>query len=145
MAGIFKLTLNWNQDILEPQKQVWKLVAGDALAMPQHNVKSVVKPIMKPTPVEIASCGRGRGRTISEKLRELSTMSLAASSQYSGETDSRKKKPVARKPTFLTREEQEAKKRFEERKNKVINHKEESIRERYTSLGRQASQYTQEI
>ena len=43
-------TLDWSQNILEPHKPGWKLAAGDAPAMPQHTVKSVVKATGKPTP-----------------------------------------------------------------------------------------------
>ena len=59
-------------------------------------------------------------------------------SQYTGKADSWKKKLVSKKPTFLTKEEQEAKRWFEARKDWVIKHKEESIAEHYTSLKQQA-------
>ena len=42
-------TLDWSQNILEPHKAGWKLAAGDAPAMPQHTVKSVVKAAEEPT------------------------------------------------------------------------------------------------
>ena len=71
-------------------------------------------------------------------------MGMAAASRYTGDTDSQKKKSVTKKPTFPSREEQEAWKRFEERKDKVINHEEESIGEHYTSLRQQANCYAQE-
>ena len=113
---------------------MWKPAAGDAPAMLSQAVKSVVKSMVKPALAEIASCGRRRGWTINEKLKELSTMGPAAASQYSRDADSKKKKVTAQKPTFLTREEQEAKKQFEERKHKVINQSTISIGECYTSI-----------
>ena len=106
-----------DQDILEPQKLLWKPVVGDALATPLHNVKSVVNPFVELAPAEVTSCGKGRGQTINEKLKALSTMGPAASSQYTREVDSRKKKLASKQPTFPTREEQEARKRCEESKN----------------------------
>ena len=103
-------TLNWGQDILEPQRQTWKPVAGDAPATPLQAVKSVVKSMVKPALAEIASCSKGRGQTFNEKLKELLTMGPAAASWYSRDADTKKKKVAALKPTFLTMEEQEAKK-----------------------------------
>ena len=47
--------LDWSQNILEPRKPGWKPAAGDAQAMPQHTVKSVVKATGKPTPEPAAS------------------------------------------------------------------------------------------
>ena len=94
----------------------------------------MVKPLTKPALVELTSCGKGRGWTITKKLQEISNTGPAAASRYTGDTDSGKKKPAAKKPTFPSREEQEARKRFDERKDKVINQKEESIGECYTSL-----------
>ena len=58
VAGIQKPSLDWSQDILEPQKQVWKLAAGDALATPQQPLKSVVKTPGKLAPAEPASCAK---------------------------------------------------------------------------------------
>ena len=137
-------TLNWGQDILEPQRQMWKPVAGDALATPLQAVKSVVKSMVKPALAEIASCSKGRGQTFNEKLKELSTMGPAAASRYSRDADTKKKKVAARKPTFLTKEEQEAKKQLKDRKNKVVNQSTVSISERLTVIKRQANWYTQE-
>ena len=57
------LTLNWGLDILEPRGPAWKPVSGDALATPHHTVKSVVKP----APLQLASCGKGRGQILREK------------------------------------------------------------------------------
>ena len=138
-------TLNWGKDILEPQRQMWKPVAGDAPATPLQAVKSVVKSMVKPAPAEIASCSKGREQTINEKLKELLTMGQAAASQYSRDADTKKKKVAARKPTFLTKEEQEAKKRLEDRKNKVVNQSTVSIGEHLTVIKCQANRYTQEI
>lgn len=138
-------TLNWGQDILEPRRHTWKTAASDALSMSQQAMKSVVKSMVKPAPDEMASCGKGRGWTIKKKLKEMSTMGPAAASWYPGDVDTKKKKVVAQKPTFPTKEEQEAKKRLEERKNKVINQSAVSIGERFTSISRQAEQYTQEV
>ena len=91
-------------------------------------MKSVVNPPAEPAPTEVASCDRGRGQTINEKLKAMATMGPAASLQYTREVDS-PKKPVPKKPTFLTGEEQEARKRWEERKNWVMNHQRESVGE----------------
>ena len=77
-------TLDWSQNILEPRKPGWKLATGDAPAMPQHTVKSVVKATGEPTPEpaasvkskpwakpasELTSRGVGRGQVIAEKLQ----------------------------------------------------------------------------
>ena len=61
-------------------------------------------------------------------------MSPVTASQYCWDADSKKKKVTARKPTFLTKEKLEAKKRYEERKHKVINQSAISIDEYYTSI-----------
>ena len=87
---------------------MWKLVAGDAPATLIQAMKLVVKSVVKPAPAEIAFCGRGRLQTINEKLKEIAAMGPAAASQYSGSAYSKKKAP-SRKPTFPTKEEQEAK------------------------------------
>ena len=130
--------------------------------MPRHSVKSVVKmlekpapaefatcakvkPWIKPAPSELASCGKGRGRVIAEKLQELAGMGLEAASHYTGKEESSGKKPVAKKPTFPTPQEQEEHRRHEERVEQVVHHQEESIGECYTSLKRQAHRYDQEV
>ena len=153
-------TLNWSQDILEPHKQVWKPAARDAPEMPQHTVKSVVKMPGKPSPepaagakvkpwikpaLELASCGVGRGQVITEKLQQIANMGPAAASQYTGNEKDRKKKPESKKTGFPTPEEKEACRHHEKHKDWVINHKEESIGERYLSIKRQSHQYDQEI
>ena len=109
MAGIAAPTLDWSQDILEPQKPGWKPAARDSPAMPCHSVKSVVKTLEKPAPAEaatcakvkpwikpaqseLASCGKGRGRVIAEKLQELAGMGPVATSCYTGKEESPGKK-----------------------------------------------------
>ena len=131
MAGVAAPTLDWSQDILEPWELGWKPAAGDGLVTPCHSVKSVVKmlekpapaesatcakvkPWIKPAPSELASCGKGRGRVIAEKLQELAGMSLAAASHYTGKEETPGKKLVAKKPAFLTPEDQEERRRHEE-------------------------------
>ena len=150
VTGIHRPTLDWSQDILEPQKQMWKLAAGDATT-PRQTLKSVVKPLEKPalaepascsktTPwtkpalAELASCGKGRGQTITEKLQEMANAGPAAASQYTGNEESWRRKPVSKRPAFLDREEQEARKWYKAQKNQVVNHQQESISERYISL-----------
>ena len=122
--------------------------------MPHQTLKSVVKTLEKPVPAEpatcakvkpwikpalaeLASCGRGRGRVITEKLQELAGMGLAAASCYTGKERSSEKK-LSKKPGFPTLVEQEEHKRHEEHKRWVVNHQEESIGECYISLKRQA-------
>ena len=129
-----KFTLNWDQDILEPLKPKWRLAARDAPATPQHKVQSVVQP----TPDKITSSGRGRGWVITEKLQEMA-MGPAARSRYTG------KENTPKKSGFPTREEMEAWKRREARKDRVCNHQEESIGERYFALKQQIGRYPQEI
>ena len=131
MARIAVLTLDWSQDILEPQKLGWKPAAGDHPAMPRHSVKSVVKMLEKPAPAEsticakvkpwikpaqseLASCGKGRGLVIAEKLQELAGMGLVAASHYTSKEESPVKKPGAKKPAFSTPEEQEEHRQCEE-------------------------------
>ena len=104
-----------------------------------------VKPWIKPAPAELASCGRGRGQVITEKLQELARMGPAATSCYTGKEGSPGKKQLAKKPTFLTPEEQEECRQHEERVKWVVHHQEESIGERYTSLKRQVHWYDQEV
>ena len=121
MAGIKKPSLNWSQDILEPRKQVWRPAAGDAPAMPQQTLKSVVKTLGKPAPVEpascakvkpwikaaraeLASCGKGRGQVIAEKLQAIAGMGPAAASRYSGMRNLGKRKRCLRSlPSQLKR------------------------------------------
>ena len=138
-APACKFTLNWDQDILEPLKPKWRPATRDAPATPQHKVQSVVQP----TPDKIASCGKGRGRVITEKLQEMA-MGPAARSQLYWE-GKYPKKPSPRKSGFPTREEMEARKRCEAQKDQVCNHQEESIGERYLSLKQQIGRFPQEI
>ena len=98
---------------------------------PRHSVKSVVKslekpalaesitcakvkPWIKPAQSKLASCGKGRGQVIAEKLQELAGMGPAATSRYTGKEESPGKKPGAKKPTFLTPEEEEEHRQHEE-------------------------------
>ena len=110
-APVRKFTLNWDQDILEPLKPKWRLAARDTLATPQHKVQSVVQP----TPDKITSCGKGRGWVITEKLQEMA-MGPAARSRYTRKENT-PKKPSPKKSGFPTREEMEACKRCEARKD----------------------------
>ena len=71
-----KFTLNWDQDILEPLKPKWRPAAKDAPATPQHKVESIVKPPDLAAPAKIASCGKGRGQVITEKLKEIAMSSI---------------------------------------------------------------------
>ena len=138
-----KFNLNWHQDILEPLKPKWKPAARNALATPQHKVQSVVQPAPdKPTPNKLTSSGRGRGRVITEKLQDMA-MGPAARSRYTGKEN--KEKPSPKKLGFPSREEVEAQKRHEARKDWVCNHQEESIGERYFALKQQIGRYPQEI
>ena len=142
-APAHKFTLNWDQGILEPLKSKWRLAAKDTPATPQHKVESIVKPLDSAAPTKIASCGKGRGWVIMEKLKEIA-MGPAASSRYTGKDDV-PKKTTPRKSGFPTREEMEAHKRQEARKDWVVNHQEESIGERYFSIRQQASRFAQEV
>ena len=138
-----KFNLNWHQDILEPLRPKWKPAPRNAPATPQHKVQSVVQSAPdKPTLNKLASSGRGRGRVITEKLQDMA-MGPAARSQYTRKEN--KKKPSPKKSGFLTREEMEAWKRCETRKDWVCNHQEESIGERYFTLKQQIGRYPQEI
>ena len=112
-------------------------------ATPQHKVESVVKPADSAAPAKIASCGKGRGRVITEKLKEIA-MGPAASSQYTGKGDI-PKKTAPKKSGFPTREEMEACRRREARKDWVVNHQEESIGEQYFSIRQQVGQFAQEV
>ena len=143
LAPACKFTLNWDQDILEPLKPKWRLAAKDAPATPQHKVESVVKSADSAALAKIASCGKGRGRVITEKLKEIA-MGPAASSQYTGKDDI-PKKTTPKKSGFPTREEMEARRRREARKDWVINHQEESIGERYFSIRQQVGRFPQEV
>ena len=134
-----KFTLNWDQDILEPLKPKWRPATRDAPAMPQHKVQSVVQL----TPDKITSCGKGRGQVITEKLQEMA-MGRAPRFRYTGKENT-PKKPSPRKSGFPTREEMEARKRREARKDWVCNYQEESIGERYLSLKQQIGRFPQEI
>ena len=141
-ATACKFTLNWDQDILEPLKPKWRPATRDTLATPQHKLQSVVKTPESATPPKVASCGKGRGRVIMEKLKEIA-MGPAASSQYTKKENVPKKTP--KKSGFPTREEMEAQKRCEARKDLVVNHQEESIGEWYFSIRQQAGRYAQEV
>ena len=94
-------------------------MAGDGPATCRHCVKSVVKtleklapaesakcakvkPWIKPVPPELASCGRGRGRIIAERLQELAGMGPVANPHHTDKEES-----PAKKPTFPTPEERE--------------------------------------
>ena len=153
-------TLDWSQNILEPHKPGWKPAARDAPATPQHTVKSVVKATGKPTPEpaagakakpwvkpasELTSCGVGRGQVIAEKLQQIANMGPAAAFQFTGDERDCKKKPESRKANFPTPEEREACRRCEKHKDWVVNHKDESIGERYHSIKRQTHRYGLEI
>ena len=153
-------TLDWSQNILEPCKPGWKPAAGDAPAMPQHTVKSVVKATGKPTlepaasakakpwakpASELTSRGVGRGQVIAEKLQQIANMGPAAASRFTGDERDRMKKPESRKANFLTPEEREARRCCEKHKDWVVNHKDESIGERYHSIKRQTHRYGLEI
>ena len=96
----------------------------------------------KPTLNKLASSGKGQGRVIMEKLQEMA-MGPAARSRYTGKEN--KEKPSPKKSGFPTREEMEAQKRREARKDWVCNHQEESIGERYFALKQQIGRYPQEI
>ena len=112
---------------MEPLKSKWKPAAKDAPATPQHKVESIVKPADSVALAKIASCGKGRGRVITEKLKEIA-MGPAASSLYTRKDDV-PKKTTPKKSGFPTREEMEAHKRCEAQKDRVVNHQEESIGE----------------
>ena len=71
-------------------------------------------------------------------------MGPAASFQYTGK-DNVLKKITPKKSGFPTREEMEARKRHEARKDWVVNHQEESIGEQYFSIRQQASRFAQEV
>ena len=98
LAPACKFTLNWDQDILEPLKSKWRPAAKDTPATPQHKVKSVVKPADLAALAKIASCGKGRGRVITERLKEIA-MGPAASSWYTWKDDVPKKQHL-RSPVF---------------------------------------------
>ena len=153
-------TLDWSQNILEPRKPGWKPAAGDAPATPQHTVKSVVKATGKSTPEpaagakakpwvkpasELTSRGVGHGQVIAEKLQQIANMGPAATSQFTRDERDRKKKPESRKVNFPTPEEREACRHREKHKDWVVNHKDESIGERYHSIKRQTHRYGLEI
>ena len=149
-------TLDWSQNILEPCKQVWKLAAGDAPAMPQHTVKSVVKaagkPTLEPTATarvkpwikpasELTSRGVSHGQVITEKLQQIANTGPAATSRFTRDERDCKKKPESKKTTFPTLEEKEAHRRHKEHRDFVVNYQDESIRECYLSIKRQTHWY----
>ena len=138
-----KCNLNWHQDILEPLRPKWRPAARNAPATPQHKVQSVVQSAPdKPTLNKLTSSRRGYGWVIVEKLQDMA-MGPAARSWYTGKEN--KEKPSPKKLGFPTREEMEAQKRCEARKDWVCNHQEESIGERYFALKQQTGRYPQEI
>ena len=102
-APAHKFTLNWDQDILELLKPKWRPDTRDALATPQHKVQSIVKPPDLAAQAKIASCSKGRGQVITEKLKEIA-MGPAVSSWYTGK-DNVPKKMTPKKSGFPTREE----------------------------------------
>ena len=151
-------TLDWSQNMLKPHKPWWKPATGDAPAMPQHTVKSVVKTTGEPTPEptagaksrpwakpasELISRGVGRGQVIAEKLQRIANMGPAA--MLTGDEGNRKKRLESRKAGFPTPEEREACRHHEKHKDWVVNHKDKSIREHYHSIKRQAHRYGLEI
>ena len=69
--------------------------------------KDLTQSPAEPALAQIASCGKGRGQTINEKLKDITAMGPASSSWYTRSGDS-PKKPVFKKPAFPSREEQEA-------------------------------------
>ena len=142
-APAHKFTLNWDQDILEPLKPKWRPAAKDAPATPQYKVESFVKPPHLLAPAKIASCGKGRGLVITEKLKEIA-MGPAASSWYTRKDDV-PKKTTPKKSSFRTREEMEAHRRCEAWKDLVVNHQEESIGEQYFSIRQQVGRFAQEV
>ena len=143
LAPACKFTLNWDQDILEPLKPKWRPAAKDAPRTPQHKVESIVKPVDSAALAKIASCGKGRGWVITEKLKEIA-MGPAASSWYTRKDDV-PKKTTPKKYVFPTREEMEACRRHEARKDWVANHQEESIGEQYFSIRQQVGRFAQEV
>ena len=143
LALAHKFTLNWDQDILEPLKPKWRPAAKDAPATPRHKVESVVKPADSVALAKIASCGKGRGQVITEKLKEIA-MGPAASSRYTGKDDV-PKRTTPKKSGFPTREEMEARRRRAARKDLVVNHQEESIGEWYFSIRQQVGWLAQEV
>ena len=143
LAPARKLILNWDQNILELLKPKWRPATKDTPATPQHKVESVVKPPDLVALAKIASCGKGRGQVIMEKLKEIA-MGPAVSSRYTRKDDVLKK-TTPKKSGFPTREEMEACRRHEARKDWVVNHQEESIGERYFSIRQQAGWFAQEV
>ena len=128
--------------------------------MPQHTVKSVVKAAGKPTPEpaagakakpwvklasELTSRRVGHGQVIAEKSQQIANMGPAAVSQFTGDERYHKKKPESKKANFPTPEEKEARRCHEKHRDWVVNHKHESIGERYHSIKRQTHRYDSEI
>ena len=160
MAASQMHTLDWSQNILEPHKPGWKPATRDTPAMPQHTVKSVVKATGEPTlgpaasakskpwakpASELTSHGVGRGQVIAKKLKRIANIGLAAASRFTGDERNRKKKLESRKAGFPIPEEREARRCRKKPKDWVVNHKDESIRERYHSIKRQTHRYGPEI
>ena len=72
-------------------------------------------------------------------------MGPAAVSRFTGDERDCKKKPEPRKANFPTPEEKKAHRCCEKHRDWVVNHKDESIGERYHSIKRQTHQYDSEI
>ena len=72
-------------------------------------------------------------------------MGPAAAFQFTGDERDRKKKPESRKAGFPTPVEREARRHHKKHKDWVVNHKNESIGERYHSIKRQIHWYDLEI
>ena len=119
-----------------------KALGTPALAEPASCAK--VKPWIKPAS-ELASCSKGRGQLITEKLQEIANMGPAAAYRYTGDEKSQKKNLVSKKPAFPTLEEKAACKQYEEGKDYDVNYQKESVGECYTSLKQQANRYDQEV
>ena len=102
-----------------------------------------VQSVVQPTPDKIASCGKGQGQVITEKLQEMA-MGPAARSRYTRKENS-PRKASPKKSGFPTREEMEARKRCEAQKDRVVNHQVECIGERYLSLKQHIGRFPQEI
>ena len=86
---------------------------------------------------------KAEARSSQKKLKEIA-MGPAASSRYTGKDDI-PKKTTPKKSGFPTREEMEAHRRHEARKDGVVNHQEESIGEQYFSIRHQVGQFAQEV
>ena len=95
--------------------------------------------------LELTSCGVGHGQVIAEKLQQIANMGPAAASRFTRNERDRKKKLESRKANFPTPEEKEACRHCKKHRDWVVNHKDESIGERYHSIKRQTHRYDSEI